>query len=225
MANSKSKTAILVDKFNALTRPMLTSFHLPNHYHFTVKPLPLNVPGEGVYLVNPYNGHDHFEGRTRITALSPAEQAKIIVPLLLESFVTRFDTPGPIYEMHKVRTAWAPWSWSTTDATLALAVSARLRALGVRSELHKVLVSDFDQVQTAEAQWQRWKRDFESVANPALDEGRSNVDKKCATCGFTPSLDQGLQRCGRCKRISYCSRDCQKADWRQHKVRCNAPAT
>ena len=39
-----------------------------------------------------------------------------------------------------------------------------------------------------------------------------NREMGCAICGKTyPS-----QRCGRCKRIRYCSRDHQKLDWQQH---------
>uniref|UniRef100_A0A7S4JL00 MYND-type domain-containing protein n=1 Tax=Paramoeba aestuarina TaxID=180227 RepID=A0A7S4JL00_9EUKA len=29
--------------------------------------------------------------------------------------------------------------------------------------------------------------------------------------------------CGRCKQVYYCSVECQKADWKEHKVGCKAP--
>ena len=33
-------------------------------------------------------------------------------------------------------------------------------------------------------------------------------------------LQVDLQRCGKCKKIHYCSRTCQKSDWKNHKILC-----
>ncbi|KAH8107791.1 hypothetical protein BXZ70DRAFT_12198 [Cristinia sonorae] len=40
----------------------------------------------------------------------------------------------------------------------------------------------------------------------------------------TPPIDYKpvLKRCGTCHQVSYCSRECQKADWRRHKQFCQA---
>ena len=37
----------------------------------------------------------------------------------------------------------------------------------------------------------------------------------CAFCGATAAL-----RCGRCKRVRYCSQLCQTSDWKNHKILC-----
>ena len=38
----------------------------------------------------------------------------------------------------------------------------------------------------------------------------------CQTCNqYKP-----LQRCSRCKAVSYCSTSCQRKDWKQHKTKC-----
>jgi len=42
------------------------------------------------------------------------------------------------------------------------------------------------------------------------------LDLRCQTCGN--SLD--LMRCRGCKKVRYCSVDCQKKDWPQHKLTC-----
>jgi hypothetical protein len=42
--------------------------------------------------------------------------------------------------------------------------------------------------------------------------------KFCYGCGKT-SQDE-LQICARCKLVSYCSRECQKKDWKQHRLEC-----
>eukprot|EP00897_Mesotaenium_endlicherianum_P008438 jgi/Mesen1/7622/ME000004S07898 len=42
--------------------------------------------------------------------------------------------------------------------------------------------------------------------------------KVCATCGKTGG---SVHRCSRCKGPAYCSKECQKLDWPQHKQHCN----
>lgn len=41
---------------------------------------------------------------------------------------------------------------------------------------------------------------------------------RCRACG-----KEGSMACSRCKRVRYCSKECQRADWRDHKKACNAP--
>lgn len=54
-------------------------------------------------------------------------------------------------------------------------------------------------------------------AFPILD-AMSGV-KKCAQCG-TSSREKDLKRCSRCKSVTYCSAECQKAGWSYHKDHC-----
>lgn len=68
------------------------------------------------------------------------------------------------------------------------------------------LVNQFDQNQT--------KKVIHDIRNILLD-------LRCQTCGNR--LD--LQRCGRCKQVRYCSYECQKADWPQHKLICKEEST
>jgi hypothetical protein len=50
--------------------------------------------------------------------------------------------------------------------------------------------------------------------------------KFCAFCNAgRRAEDQGRikWRCGRCKNTLYCSSECQKKDWKGHKILCNIP--
>lgn len=43
---------------------------------------------------------------------------------------------------------------------------------------------------------------------------------QCATCGKAESLVGRLKKCAVCHKTHYCSRECQKADWKKHKKIC-----
>jgi len=42
----------------------------------------------------------------------------------------------------------------------------------------------------------------------------------CTTCGSPPAPGDKLRYCGRCEGTMYCSKQCAKADWAEHKVVC-----
>lgn len=107
---------------------------------------------------------------------------------------------------------WAPWSWSTADPVLTSAVSASLRATGVRMELCEVSVSYPEDIETAEEKWAAMKKQLAAHIPFVLDGFVEEVDKSCNACGSTPSLSLSFQGCARCKQAYYCSRGCQKED-------------
>lgn len=55
-----------------------------------------------------------------------------------------------------------------------------------------------------------------------LMEGAGTGDEgeilTCKVCGRV----EGAQRCSRCRAVSYCTKTCQKADWKMHKLVCRA---
>lgn len=58
----------------------------------------------------------------------------------------------------------------------------------------------------------------------ALERAKEVHEERCATC-HTPNRaiskkEYLLQRCQKCQKAMYCSRDCQIKDWKNHKVQC-----
>ena len=56
---------------------------------------------------------------------------------------------------------------------------------------------------------------------PTEVSGTSSTET-CGFCGAKPSESSRLLNCGRCKKIKYCSKECQKNHWKQHKPSCKA---
>ncbi|KAI1286158.1 hypothetical protein F5Y03DRAFT_380773, partial [Xylaria venustula] len=53
------------------------------------------------------------------------------------------------------------------------------------------------------------------------DVGKTSVDGRCASCGKNKQTDGGgLLNCARCMKVKYCSRECQRTDWKAHKSIC-----
>jgi len=48
----------------------------------------------------------------------------------------------------------------------------------------------------------------------------SKVKRCCVKCGISEGTKGKLMQCSRCKLAYYCSKDCQKADWKSHKEFC-----
>lgn len=60
------------------------------------------------------------------------------------------------------------------------------------------------------------------------EDPKSALDKTCAVCKKPePKVEEGkkLRYCSRCEMVLYCSRECQKTDWKRHKKDCAKLAT
>src|SRR5947199_9273528 len=54
----------------------------------------------------------------------------------------------------------------------------------------------------------------------------SPFPRSCTTCHKLESdLKDNLKYCAKCRNTLYCSRECQKADWKQHKQVCGGKQT
>lgn len=212
-----------VRDFNKLDRPPANNHGHPSHWHFDIRQLP-NKRGELVFISNPYTREYHGEGRTPISNLSIKAQAEVIVPLLLEAFLTEFD--GMAAMENNFGHPIAPHSWCTGDEKLAHAVSARCKQIGIRSDLCEVKISDAKKIQVSNECFVKWEKDVAHAMYLFDDwdssEGEENVDMEggCQMCHFTPSLERPLLPCDWCDTTFYCSREYMYVDRNIHQVTC-----
>ncbi|KAK7924431.1 hypothetical protein PG985_006485 [Apiospora marii] len=68
---------------------------------------------------------------------------------------------------------------------------------------------------------------IEDIVNTdGLQPGRGvqqpfDASEKCRSCGKAKTAAGGkLMQCARCKEVAYCSKECQKADWKKHRQEC-----
>jgi hypothetical protein len=58
-------------------------------------------------------------------------------------------------------------------------------------------------------------------ASETKKTGKKSRSRICAKGGCGALIDES-KRCSRCGLVYYCSRDCQRADWKAYKPKCNA---
>lgn len=147
----------VVEAFNSLPRQELTpSGVVSNHWHFSVRHVPLDPPGDLLFILNPGARYIHVEGPAPILSMPISAQARIIVPLLLKAFNDGLGNSSSATKL-------APWTWSTTSSELARAVESRLLELGVMGEVAKVGSGDTEEEKVASEEWERFMNQLKSV--------------------------------------------------------------
>lgn len=59
-----------------------------------------------------------------------------------------------------------------------------------------------------------------------MPEDAKTAEPTCASCNKVEEIDgPALLRCSACRTAYYCSKDCQKADWKKHKKDCRPSST
>jgi splicing suppressor protein 51 len=66
--------------------------------------------------------------------------------------------------------------------------------------------------------------DSHPQASIRMAETRTTSSKQDSCCFTCKKTDVKLKRCAKCSKTKYCSRDCQKANWKAHKKVCTQDA-
>lgn len=211
-----------ITSFNRLNRSERTPSGLvKNHWYFTIRHVPLHPAGNMVQIINPESRFQVCTDRNEILSLPTiAAQADVIVPLLLETFVKGVNR-GSDGRADPNFPPFAPFSWGTRNPNLARAVETKLRALGVRADLCNVLPGTKEQGEVAD---ETFRRVMDLLINKMGYELPKQADQGRVICGGcwkdSSWFSAGLMKCARCNTKSYCSRDCQRKDWHEHKKEC-----
>ncbi|KAI1161159.1 hypothetical protein F5B18DRAFT_674905 [Nemania serpens] len=63
--------------------------------------------------------------------------------------------------------------------------------------------------------------DMSNLGEKIAGVGKTPIDGRCASCGKNKQADgSALMNCARCRKVKYCSRECQRKDWKAHKSAC-----
>lgn len=133
-----------VAAFNALPRdPNSPSGLAPNHWHFSLRLVPIPPPGLLVFIINPAAHYIHTEGPidTSLRLATSHEQGTVVAWALLKAFQKS--------ELGHVR----PWSWSTDDAGLAAAVGNVFRQWGVSDGLDQIRPENAEESAISNENW------------------------------------------------------------------------
>ncbi|KAM0804284.1 hypothetical protein BDR22DRAFT_818433 [Usnea florida] len=154
----------LVSTFNALPRHQLSpSGSVPNHWHISLREVPLHPPGQILFLINPAARYVHVEGPLPPSYKSATTEVKATIwsMLLLKAFN---EGMGATEEVKRAgATLGRPWSWVCGDAEMAGAVGEMLRGIGVLAPEGVGLAGD-EENGVADEEWGRFLGTLQNAA-------------------------------------------------------------
>ena len=99
---------------------------------------------------------------------------------------------------------------------VSLDLSPTFQKLEERSKANntEIIYQAYDPRNNKESAWiNTYLEDIKDILLDILEKNRT-----CIVC----DKKTDLKNCGKCKQVHYCSRDCQKNDWREHKKTCSS---
>jgi hypothetical protein len=111
------------------------------------------------------------------------------------------------------------------EAKAAEAKAAEAKAAEAKTAEAKAAEAKAAEAKAAEAMAEA-KRNQDDAATPAVAAPRpAPAAQACSGCGRAPDAGAGaFNLCGGCRVASYCSAECQRAQWPAHKAACKAAA-
>lgn len=156
----------IISSFNTLPRKELSPSGLVrNHWHFSVRHVPLEPPGDILFIINPESHFVHAEGQ--IPPPQPDESAEArdvaIGFLLVKAFASGLSGSTPDGTAPRESPLIGrPWSWSTTTELEAKKMQSALNTLGVADDSVKVGIASAAENRTADENWDQFVKELSS---------------------------------------------------------------
>lgn len=196
--------------------------------------MPLEPQGDLVVIIHPESYFLLTSGKCEVSSLSTiTAKAEAVIPELLKAFNEAHKDPSTSKLPPGIK-ATAPWTWATDDTELAREIEAKLEQHGVREELCTVGSCTEKEKDALKENWSqlvggsmkslgqdaRSKKELAAVME-SLTVNDGIGDRMCYGCYRTRGeLKASLKKCSACGKAWYCSTECQKKHWPQHKVVC-----
>jgi hypothetical protein len=155
---------------------------------------------------------------------------KLALHNVMEPILAFFARPAPAYALKICREAQQqlkdadaaekqlPECFQALNENAYLRSQVEMLLPGLEKMAHDPTVIAVADAQRQRELQQQQQRDLRQEA----EEKRLGGVQHCAGCGAKESAEKRLKKCTACALVRYCSRDCQKADWRFHKALCKA---
>jgi len=194
--------------FNNLPRPEKCPGGGSNHWEFSIRSVPGNPLDTLVHMFNPETGLSHFERSERsLLGRYISIQADATIPLLMKAFLTSFDR---IQQDDGIK-PFAPRSWGTANAELAKAMEKAMVKKKIRKDLCAVRTGDASNEQLEVEAWHKLAKNLAAIGLKS---------PRCQTCDEWATKEVTISLCTGCRKVYYCSRECQKKNWKKHKPIC-----
>ncbi|KAI9739053.1 MAG: hypothetical protein M1834_007265 [Cirrosporium novae-zelandiae] len=149
----------VISSFNSLPRKeTVPSGIAPNHWHFSMRHVPLDPPGDVVFILNPTVRFCHVEGPLKVagpgTAQDEENRAIAKAFFLVKAFANGLGGIPGVKEPKKE--VGRPWSWCTDTKEEAERIQRALKVLGVQGESLTVDVAPAEENKIADQEWEKF---------------------------------------------------------------------
>merc|ERR1711879_152430 len=102
--------------------------------------------------------------------------------------------------------------------------SIDLQVQTLKAWLTKFPVDDINCLSCLRAEFSMNSSHYAHLNTTEQQEGRGQIGlRHCALCSVQEMQFRSFLKCGRCRSTVYCSRACQKTDWKVHRKICCPP--
>ena len=164
----------IISRFNSMPRNERSpSGMVANHWHFSIRHVPLEPPADLLFLINPASHFVHTEGPLPSATPGQNDEARAVAQafLLVKAFASGLGGSAPDGRTKEALSVGRPWSWSTRTEAEAKEMETALKTLGVTGELLHVEVASQEINTEADEDWAGFYRQLsDAVSGPGVSD-------------------------------------------------------